>query len=171
MAQLGPRVAVTGFLTEEVREGERRVGFRGTTLGGRTFALAHVRHGGSTRVGPYGVDVASLEEVGVPALEPGPDTRLVVVDEVGKMESFSAAFREAVERLLEGPVAVLGSVAKHGVGFPKRVRNDPRVTLLELRRASRAGIVGQVLRLLEREGIHAESGREREPLASGRRPG
>ncbi len=171
VAQLGPHVAVTGFLTEEVREGERRVGFRGTTLDGRSFTLAHVRHGGSPRVGPYGVNVASLEEVGVPALEPGPHTRLVVVDEVGKMESFSTAFREAVERLLEAPVAVLGTVAKHGVGLPKRVRSDPRVTLVELKRASRAGIVGEVLRLLERGGIRAESGRGQKALAAGRRPG
>ncbi len=151
-------VPMTGFWTEEVLEGGRRVGFRGVTLDGRTFTLALAGGGGPNRVGPYGVDVASLEGIGVPSLRPLPDTRLVVVDEVGKMESFSTAFREAVEELLAGPTPVLGTVAKHGVGFVKRVRRDPRVTLLEIRRASRAGTVGEALRLLGRAGIDQREG-------------
>jgi len=161
---------MAGFLTEEVREKGRRLGFQGRTLGGLRFELAHVRLGGPVRVGPYGVNVSALEEIGVPALEPGPETKLVVVDEVGKMESFSSAFREAVERLLSGPVAVVGTVAKHGVGFPKRVRHDPRVMLLEVRRGSWAELAGEILRLLARAGIVPQARRGRDRLAAERRP-
>jgi nucleoside-triphosphatase len=144
---------VTGFFTEDVREEGARAGFRGVTLEGRTFSLARLGAAGPWRVGPYGVDLEGLETVGVPALRPSPETRLVVVDEVGKMEAFSTAFRGAVQELLEGAVPVLGTVAVHGVGFVKHVRHDPRVTLVRMTRASREAMVGELLRRLAEAGI------------------
>jgi len=146
-------VAMTGFLTEEVLEGGRRKGFRGWTLDGRTFPLADRDDAGPLRVGPYGVTLEGLETIGLDALRPGPGTRLVVLDEVGKMECFSAAFRERVVELLAGDTALLATVAAHGVGFVKRVRHDPRVTLVRLRREARAGMLGEVLRRLQAAGI------------------
>ena len=144
---------VRGFVTEEVREDGRRAGFRGVTLDGRSFVLARLGGSGDYQVGPYGVVLEGLDTVGVEALTPAPDTRLVVVDEVGKMEAFSAPFREAVERLLSGPVAILGTVALHGVGFPKRVRQDPRVELIRVTRRSREAMAGEVVRRLAEHGL------------------
>jgi len=144
---------MTGFLTEEVRENGARTGFRGVTLDGEVFTLARAGAAGDFRVGPYGVVLEGLETVGVPALRPGADTRLVVLDEVGKMEAFSTAFREAVTGLLESSVTVLGTVAVHGVGFVKKVRHDPRVTLVRMTRASREAIVGDLLRRLQEAGV------------------
>lgn len=144
---------MTGFFTEEMREGGARTGFRGVTLDGKQFTLARAGAAGDFQVGPYGVTLEGLESVGVPALQPAADTRLVVIDEVGKMEAFSAAFREAVTRLLEGSVTVLGTVAVHGVGFVKKVRQDPRITLVRMTRASREAIVGDLLRRLQAAGV------------------
>jgi len=39
-------------------------------------------------------------------------------------------------------------VAVHGVGFPKRVRQDPRITLVRMRRRGRDAMVGEILRHL-----------------------
>ena len=150
--RLGP-LPMTGFFTEEVREDGGRTGFRGVTLEGKAFTLAQAGAGSDFRVGPYGVTLEGLETVGVPALCPRVDTRLVVLDEVGKMEAFSAAFREAVTGLLEGSVPVLGTVAVHGVGFVKKVRHDPRITLVRMTRASREAIVGDLLRRLQDAGV------------------
>ena len=150
--RLGP-LPMTGFFTEEVRENGGRTGFRGVTLDGKVFSLARAGASGDFRVGPYGVTLEGLEAVGVPALRPAPATRLVVLDEVGKMEAFSAAFREAVTGLLENGVPVLGTVAVHGVGFVKKVRRDPRITLVRMTRASREAIVGDLLRRLQEAGV------------------
>jgi nucleoside-triphosphatase len=144
---------MTGFYTEDVREAGRRTGFRGVTLDGAAFVLAREGAASPLRVGPYGVTLEGLESVGVPALRPAPGTRLVVVDEVGKMEAFSAPFREAVEALLAGDVPVLGTVAVHGVGLVKHVRHDSRITLVRMTRASRDAMVGEVLRRLADAGV------------------
>jgi nucleoside-triphosphatase len=148
--RLGGRVSMTGFVTDEIREGGRRKGFRGTTLDGDDFLLAHVDSPSAIRVGPYGVELEGLETIGVPALEAGPGTGLVVLDEIGKMESFSDAFRQAVERLLASDTPLLATVAAHGVGFVKRVRRDNRVELVRMSRRSRDSMVGEMLRKLER---------------------
>jgi nucleoside-triphosphatase len=146
--RLGPSVSLKGFYTEELRvEGQRR-GFRGVTLDDRTFVLADRDLESDQRVGPYGVSLDGLESIGVPALQPGPDTRLIVLDEIGKMESFSEKFRSQVESLIAGDTAVLATVAAHGVGFVKRVRRDPRVTLIRMSRRGRDGMVGDILRRL-----------------------
>jgi nucleoside-triphosphatase len=78
---------------------------------------------------------------------------MIVLDEVGKMECFSDAFRRRVEELLAGDTVVLATVAAHGVGFVKRVRRDRRVTLLRMSRESRDAVVGDILRRLARAGI------------------
>jgi nucleoside-triphosphatase len=151
-------VRMTGFLTEEVRDGARRSGFRGVTLDGKAFSLARAEGHGAIRVGPYSVSLEELDAVGVPALTPPPETGLVVLDEVGKMESFSAAFRDAVLSLLAGDVPLLATVAVHGVGFPKKVRHDPRIVLVRMGRENRDAVVGELLRLLADAGIGAGTG-------------
>jgi nucleoside-triphosphatase THEP1 len=104
-------------------------------------------------VGPYGVTLEGLESIGLEALTPIGETRLIVLDEVGKMESFSARFRSRVEELLAGDVPLLGTVAAHGVGFVKRVRKDTRVTLVRMRVEGRRGLAGEIVRTLSRGGI------------------
>jgi hypothetical protein len=57
-----------GFVTEELREGRRRVGFCVETLDGERAVLAHVDLPGPPRVGRYGVDLPAFERVALPAL-------------------------------------------------------------------------------------------------------
>jgi nucleoside-triphosphatase THEP1 len=150
-------VAMNGFVTEEVLERGRRHGFRGVTLKGRSFPLASRDADSEMRVGPYGVSLAGLETVGLDALRPDPGTELFVLDEVGKMEAFSEKFRERVLELIEGPTPLLATVAAHGVGYVKRVRRDPRITLVRMRRKGRDAMVGDILRRLSAAGIRPRS--------------
>lgn len=103
--------AAGGFYTEEVRAGGRRVGFAVITLEGPRGVLAAEGLASGPRVGRYRVDLASFEAVGVAALERAVrGCRVVVVDEIGKMEAHSARFRQAVEAALAGDRVVLGTV-------------------------------------------------------------
>jgi len=84
-----------GFYTEEIRTRGIREGFRLITLDGEETILAHVSFHSPYRVSKYGVDSKTLEQVGVPALRrAAQQCDLVIIDEIGKMELFSTAFRE-----------------------------------------------------------------------------
>jgi nucleoside-triphosphatase len=139
---------VRGIVTGELREGGRRVGFEIESLGGDRATLAHVDLSGPPRVGRYGVDLAALERVALPALEPSPGT-VVIVDELGKMELGSEPFREAVVALLEEPVAFLGTVqaARHVFTDALKRREDVRV--VRLTRANRDALPGELVQTME----------------------
>jgi len=157
--RLRGRLPMRGFVTEEITGEQGRAGFQGRTLDGRTFLLADRQESSDLRVGPYHVVLDGLEQIGVPALRPAADTGLVILDEVGKMESFSPAFRECVEDLLAGDTPVLATVASHGVGFVKRVRRDSRIELLRMRRRARDAVVGDIVRRLTAANVIPQAAR------------
>jgi nucleoside-triphosphatase len=124
-----------GFVTEEIRERGRRVGFSVERLGGERGVLAHVDLPGPPRVGRYGVDLAEFERIAIPALDEARD--VAVVDELGKMELASPAFVGAVEALFARPVAVLATVLTAGHPFTDALKARDDVEVVPLRRAER----------------------------------
>jgi len=97
-----------GFYTEEMGERGRRQGFKIVTLDGREGILAHVGIKSRMRVSKYGVNLADLEHVGVASIrEALAQKDYVVIDEVGKMELFSQAFKDAVWAAIHSDKPVL----------------------------------------------------------------
>ncbi len=139
-----PGLDAAGFFTEEVRAGTGRTGFRVTSLDGRSGRLASVGGEGGPRVGRYAVHVAEFEAVALPALRPGPGVRLLVVDEIGKMECLSPAFVTAVREGLRGPWGFLGTVALAGGGFIAEARRLPGVEVVVLSRENRDRLPAEI---------------------------
>jgi nucleoside-triphosphatase len=135
-------VAVRGILTREIRERGRRVGFAVEGLeGGTRGLLAHVDRRGTSRVGKYGVDVAELERVALPELDaPGRARSIAIIDELGKMELRSERFRDAVERLFEGPAPVIATVMRGRHPFTDALKQRPDVEVVEVTLANRDGL-------------------------------
>lgn len=133
-------VAVSGFVTEELRAGGRRVGFTVRAFTGEKAILAHVRLDGPPRVGRYGVDLEAFERVALPALRALPRRGVVVVDELGKMELASQPFCEAVLALFAAPVDVVATVHvfRHPLTDALKARGD--VERLQVSRATRDGL-------------------------------
>jgi nucleoside-triphosphatase len=132
-------VLVTGILTHELREGPARVGFALETLDGRRGMLAHVGvRGAALRVGRYGVVLDDLERLAIPALRAPAD--VVVVDELGRMELASAAFRDAVSELFERPVAVVATVHAKRDPFTDALKRRPSIDILRLTPSNRADL-------------------------------
>lgn len=124
-----------GFFTQELRESGARVGFEIVTLDGQRALLAHVRRRGTPRVGKYGVYVAHVEAVAVPAIEQAVAVAdYVVIDEIGKMELLSDAFRAAVLSAVDSPRTVLGTVMLRGDPWVDDLRNraDVRVVVVTI---------------------------------------
>jgi nucleoside-triphosphatase len=59
---------VAGFITEELREGGVRRGFRLETFGGYVTVMAHVDFPKKRRVGKYGVDLEAIDAAVAEAL-------------------------------------------------------------------------------------------------------
>ena len=139
-----------GFLTEEIRAGGARQGFRIVTLDGRSAILSHVDIRSPHRVGKYGVDIRSLDDVGVAALVSATqDRELVVIDEIGKMELFSASFRDAVSDALDSGKRVLGTVMLASHPWADRIKRHPNVALVSVTRENREQVLEKVIEWLE----------------------
>jgi nucleoside-triphosphatase len=143
LASLPP--VASGFVTRELRRGGGRVGFAVETLAGARGVMAHVDFRSPYRVGRYRVDLAAFEAVALPAIDPAlGGARLIVVDEIGKMECFSASFRELVVAAMDSDRAVLATVALRGDRFVEDLKARPDVTLLHVTPGNRDELAGRV---------------------------
>ena len=144
-------VAVTGFTTEEIRRGRRREGFAVETLGGQRETLAHVELPGPPRVGRYGVDLAAFERVVLPVLEEVRESRVVVIDELGKMELASAPFRTAVGRLFGEEVSLVATVHVFKHDFTDAVKRRRDVEVVKVSASNRDALPEAIVpRLIQR---------------------
>jgi nucleoside-triphosphatase len=134
-AKMGNRAG--GFYTEEIRSGGLRLGFRLVTLDGDAVVLAHTSIHSPYQVSRYGVDIDGLNRVGVSALcKAAKECPLVIIDEIGKMELFSANFREAVLKIISSGKKVLGTIMSSSHPWADLVKQKPQVKLIEVTRAN-----------------------------------
>ena len=160
---IGPGRCV-GFYTEEVRERGRRIGFDVVTLDGRRGPLARVGSAGP-RVGRYAVDVGSFERLALSSLEAAesdrPQRKVLVLDEIGKMELLSARFVALLRGILDDPLRpILGTVlaGRHPVVEPIRRRGDVRI--VQVGTENRDRILAEIGRLFVEylEGVGGSAG-------------
>ena len=146
---LGDRAG--GFYTEEIRETGGRKGFRLVTLDGQEAVMAHVnlRGRGRPRVRRYGVDVVAIERVGVAAIRRAMQKeRIVVVDEIGKMELFCGPFKDVVLQAMGGPYTIVATVMAKPNPWVESLKTMPNTTLWEVTLENRDGMDARVHRWL-----------------------
>jgi nucleoside-triphosphatase len=135
-----------GFYTKEIRERGVRVGFKLITLNGKKAVFAHVRFKTSERVGKYGLDLAGLETVAVPAIHDAVSARhVVVIDEIGPMEIRSATFRDAVNEAFQSDVSILATIVARSLPFTDAIKKRSDVSLVELRPDNRQQVFENIL--------------------------
>ncbi|MCK4574687.1 MAG: NTPase, partial [candidate division Zixibacteria bacterium] len=143
-----PAQRPAGFYTQEIRQGGTRRGFEAISFDNTRMILAHTDIGGSFRLGKYGVDVEGfdrfLEQIDII----GAAGELIVIDEIGKMECFSARFRQLVTKALDSDRVVIATVAEKGGSFIEEVKKRPDISLIQLTSRNRDQLVDDVLRLL-----------------------
>ena len=146
---LGPRAI--GFFTEEVRDATgTRSGFLVESTDGRKGELSRRRSGPGPRVGSYVVDVRSFEAVAIPSLA-GADDKIFIIDEIGKMECFSEAFRTRVGEILDSEVLVLATIPLRGGGFfLQGIRNRPDVAIVTVTRENRDRLPREISEMFRR---------------------
>jgi nucleoside-triphosphatase THEP1 len=140
ISELADRCA--GFYTEEIKEQEERVGFKLVTLSKNSCTLAHKEITGHSHIGKYGVDTRCVEEVGVLAIKKGIKTgKIVIIDEIGKMEILSRSFRLSVLDALESKSPVLSTMLFKRHPFCDKIRARKDVEVLEVTEGNRDKLV------------------------------
>ena len=107
-----------------------------------------MRFSGPPRVGRYGVDLEGFERLALPTLSGAEPADLVLIDELGKMELASEAFRDAVAAVFESetPIVATVHVARHP--FTDELKNSASVEILGVSRHSRDDLPEQLVERL-----------------------
>ncbi|MFO8132861.1 MAG: NTPase [Thermoplasmatota archaeon] len=143
-----------GMITDSIEEKGERVGFKVMDWQTKQEGVfAHVDLDTVYRVGKYRIDLKVLEKIGVPAIERAvddEDTDIVIIDEVGKMELESDAFRDAVRRALEEDKPLLLTLHKKSRdSLLQDIRNMDDVRILEITSVNRNILPYKIDRLLK----------------------
>ncbi len=128
---------VGGMLSREVRENGRRVGFEIIDLStGNKGRLAHLNQPTGPQVSKYKVNLDDLDQIGVKAIRDAlKGAEVVIIDEIGPMELFSSAFKEAIKDVIHSQKLVLGVIhhsARDRIINSNKERNDMEIVEVTL---------------------------------------
>jgi len=149
--------AIRGMISHEVREQGTRVGFEILDLNtGQKGWLAHVKQSSGPQVGKYRVNLEDLKNIGVNSiLNAIENADIIVVDEIGPMELFSQAFKDAVLQAVESTKPLLGTIhfkAQNPLINAIKARND--VEILQITNENRQNIhnliITKILKILQK---------------------
>lgn len=134
-----------GFLTEEIREGNARLGFMLKAFDGRQGVLAKKGMKSAYKLNKYGIDINVLENIGADALEKAArEKALIVIDEIGTMEIGSERFRKALLEAFGSGKKVLASVRYNAQPFTDEIKKMKDTSVLVLSRENYADVKKQV---------------------------
>lgn len=134
-----------GFYTEEIREGGERKGFELISLDGKRSLLSHKEMRSPHRVGQYKVDIKGFEDFLDSISFLNPLTRLIVIDEIGKMECLSDPFKKLLKETLDSEKWVIATIALKGSGLIAEVKERKDVQLFEITPRNRDVIFWEIL--------------------------
>jgi nucleoside-triphosphatase len=126
-----------GFYTAEIREGAKRKGFELISLEGKRGLLSHKEIKSPYRIGQYSVDVKGFEDFIDSIFFFNPLTRLIIIDEIGKMECLSDQFKRLLKEILDSERWVIATIALKGSGLIAEVKERNDVRLFETTKKNR----------------------------------
>ena len=107
------KIDFAGFVTPDIRVKGKRIGFLIKDLkSGETKLFASKEklklESPSAKFAGYWLDLEALESIAVPILESS--AKILLIDEIGKMELFSKRFKEALLRVLKGDKIIVATL-------------------------------------------------------------
>jgi nucleoside-triphosphatase len=92
------------------------------------------------------VNLRDIETIAVPSMIPARADKIVIIDEIGKMECFSSLFKETLIKVLNLPNWVIGSIAQKGNPFIQSIKDRDDVMLIIITPQNREILVDQIIR-------------------------
>ena len=133
-----------GFYTEEERIDNKRVGFLMKTIDGKEGYLAHQDIGSPFKIRRYGVSIKNIENIAIPSIKPV-NNDIIILDEIGKMECFSEAFKKAAIEVLDSENIVIGTITLGGYNFIKGIKDRKDIEISEVTFDNRDALADLIL--------------------------
>lgn len=143
-------ISVIGFITTEMRENNVRTGFTIETYSGIKKILASKKNLESRyRVGRYGVYLNNLNFIVSKLKEEmkKEQPKLIIIDEIGKMELFSHSFKEYVMNALNQN-KVLGAIMLNDNDFTKKIKLRSDTKVFEINLQNREKVTNKIEELI-----------------------
>ena len=134
-----------GFYTEEIRERGERKGFEIISLEGKRGLLSHKDIRSPYKVGQYNVDIKGFENLIDSIFFFNLLTRLIIIDEIGKMECLSDQFKRLLKEILDSGKWVIATIALKGSGLIAEVKERKDVRLFEITKKNRDSLFSEIL--------------------------
>lgn len=144
---------VGGFYIEEIFGAGGRQGFNLFTLDGQKAVVAHkdIRGPKVLKIGRYGIDIQTLDTVGVAAIRRAmEDKKIIIVDEIGKLVLYSPAFRETLMMAIFSPAIIFGSIIYTPHPEADAFKSLAQVTLWEVDKRNRDTMPEKALKWLKK---------------------
>ncbi len=142
--KLKDKFGISGFITLEVREGGRRVGFKILDLKTLRYVWLAKIGEGKVKVGKYSVFVENLESV-IENIDKNAD--LIIVDEVGPMELKSRKFVEFMSGILKRGNLLVTVHYKSRHWLVEKIKSEFKIYVLN--EENRNSIVDEIVKLYD----------------------
>ena len=145
---------VQGMITEPIIVKGHRIGFYVTNWRTKEKEVfAHQDYENKEKIGKYGVDIAALEKIGVPAIENAitdENVNIIVIDEIGKMEMLSEKFCEMVIEALDSDKPIMVTLHKKSrTPLLQDVRRRDDIRILEVTPVNRNLLPYKIEKIME----------------------
>lgn len=138
---------ICGFYTEEIREKNERVGFKIITFNNGEEILAHINFQSPYKVSKYYVNVQNFEKLIIPELMLANERKIILIDEIGKMELFSKKFKEKIIKIFQLERIIVATIPISKIEFIERLKSSPKVKIYEINFENR----NQLVKILREE--------------------
>ncbi len=135
-----------GFWTEEMKENNKRRGFVLKTTTGKECILANIDFPRIYSVGKYGVNLKCIEEIGCETILSGmKEKKIIIIDEIGKMEILSGKFKELVTEILNSSNIVIATILYSPHPFCDSIKNREDVKIYKIDYSNRDYITNYII--------------------------
>ncbi|MEA2104442.1 MAG: NTPase [Candidatus Cloacimonadota bacterium] len=142
---------IGGFITYEKFVKGTRTGFYIEDFSGNRMTMADINLDSPYQFAQYGVSIDAFEKIGIPALyEAQKNADIILIDEIGTMESFSDEFCTLLIEVFNTPKPLLATIKKKDSVLTSTLKNREDVLLFNLTTENRNLLVGKILEKVEK---------------------
>lgn len=132
------------FYTAKMRERGARGGFEIVGFERTRRVLSHVNIKGPDRVGKYGVNVKGFDEYLGTLAPSDPNVKLIIIDEIEKMECQSRQFIDLMQDVLDSEKPIIATIAHKAGGFNAEVKVRGDIELFKVTQANKDSLAESI---------------------------